>query len=198
MPEGKAKSEQAPIRRPPFSAEGHCTRAHPGAFLFGPCTARFSFGKTKEKWGVHPGWTSPLREQRPRGRRPAARPREHASPILVGGVAVLALMVVVLMMGYVKLTQASHDLTAKQSQLQQVQEERVALGVAYEKAFDQAAVKAAAQAAGMTKPTSDQIEYIELGGADMAEICRPESTGPLAQAWTWLKDGIGAVVEYFR
>ena len=46
MPEGKAKSEQAPIRRPPFSAEGHCTRAHPGAFLFGPCTARFSFGKT--------------------------------------------------------------------------------------------------------------------------------------------------------
>ena len=126
------------------------------------------------------------------------RPQEHVSPILVGGVAVLALMVVVLMMGYVKLTQASHDLTAKQSQLQQVQEERVALGVAYEKAFDQAAVKAAAQAAGMTKPTSDQIEYIELGGADMAEICRPESTGPLAQAWTWLKDGIGAVVEYFR
>ena len=50
----------------------------------------------------------------------------------------------------------------------------------------------------MTKPTSDQIEYIELGGADMAEICRSESTGPLAQAWTWLKDGIGAVVEYFR
>lgn len=139
-----------------------------------------------------------IRPQREPRRRPAARPREHASPILVGGVAVLALMVVVLMMGYVKLTQASHDLTAKQSQLQQVQEERVALGVAYEKAFDQAAVKAAAQAAGMTKPTSDQIEYIELGGADMAEICRPESTGPLAQAWTWLKDGIGAVVEYFR
>ena len=116
----------------------------------------------------------------------------------MGGVAGLALMVVVLMMGYVKLTQASHDLTAKQSQLQQVQEERVALGVAYEKAFDQAAVKAAAQAAGMTKPTSDQIEYIELGCADMAEICRPDSTGPLAQAWTWLKDGIGAVVDYFR
>ena len=35
------------------------------AFLFGPCTARFSFGTTKEKWGVHPRWTSPLREQNP-------------------------------------------------------------------------------------------------------------------------------------
>ena len=50
----------------------------------------------------------------------------------------------------------------------------------------------------MTKPTTDQIEYIELGGANMAEICRPESTGPLAQAWNWVRNGVDAVVEYFR
>ena len=58
--------------------------------------------------------------------------------------------------------------------------------------------KAAAQSAGMTKPTTDQIEYIELGGANMAEICRPASTGPLAQAWNWGRNGVDAVVEYFR
>ena len=124
----------------------------------------------------------PERRERPRQeprRRPAARPREHASPVMLAGVAVLLMMAV-------------------QSQLQQAQEDNVALGVAYEKAFDQSAVKAAAQAAGMTKPTTDQIEYIELGGADMAEICRPESTGPLAQAWNWVKNGVDAVVEYFR
>ena len=103
-----------------------------------------------------------------------------------------------MMIGYIRLMQASHDVTVKQAQLQQAQEDNVALGVAYEKAFDQSAVKAAAQAAGMTKPTTDQIEYIELGGADMAEICRPESTGPLAQAWNWVKNGVDAVVEYFR
>ena len=38
---------------------GPLHRSAPNAFLFGPCTARFSFGKTKEKWGVHPRWTSP-------------------------------------------------------------------------------------------------------------------------------------------
>ena len=136
----------------------------------------------------------PERRERPRQeprRRPAARPREHASPVMLAGVAVL-------LMGYIRLMQASHDVTVKQAQLQQAQEDNVALGVAYEKAFDQSAVKAAAQAAGMTKPTTDQIEYIELGGADMAEICRPESTGPLAQAWNWVKNGVDAVVEYFR
>ena len=58
VPEGQAKSEQALIRRPP-SRGGPLHRSAPSAFLFGPCTARFSFGKTKEKWGVHPGWTSP-------------------------------------------------------------------------------------------------------------------------------------------
>ena len=84
---------------------------------------------------------------------------------VIKGVAVLLMMVVVLMMGYIRLMQASHDVTVKQAQLQQAQEDNVALGVAYEKAFDQSSVKAAAQAAGMTKPTTDQIEYIELGGS---------------------------------
>lgn len=137
------------------------------------------------------------RPQRESRRRPAARPQPYVSPI-VAGVAVLMLMTVVLVLGYLRLTKASHEVTARQAQLQQVQEDNAALGVAYEKAFDQSSVKAAAQSAGMTKPTIDQIEYIELGGANMAEICRPESTGPLAQAWNWVRNGVDAVVEYFR
>ena len=68
-------------------------------------------------------------------RRPAARPREHASPVMLAGVAVLLMMAVVLMMGYIRLMQASHDVTVKQAQLQQAQEDNVALGVAYEKRF---------------------------------------------------------------
>ena len=40
-------------------------RSAPSVFLFGPCTARFSFGKTKEKWGVHPAGQAPLWEQNP-------------------------------------------------------------------------------------------------------------------------------------
>ena len=81
------------------------------------------------------------------------------SPI-VAGVAVLMLMTVVLVLGYLRLTKASHEVTARQAQLQQVQEDNAALGVAYEKAFDQSSVKAAAQSAGMTKPTATLV----LGG----------------------------------
>ena len=38
----------------PVARGGPLHRSAPNAFLFGPCTARFSFGTTKEKWGVHP------------------------------------------------------------------------------------------------------------------------------------------------
>ena len=58
------------------------------AFSFGPCTARFLFHKMEKKMGGASRWTSPLREQRPGGRRPAARitlvPLVAASQQIVG------------------------------------------------------------------------------------------------------------------
>ena len=59
----------------PRARGGPLHRSAPNAFLFGPCTARFSFGTTKEKWGVHPRWTSPHGGSQPpvaAGRRPAS------------------------------------------------------------------------------------------------------------------------------
>ena len=66
-------------------ADPRTARRHEGAgarlkrfFLFGPCTARFSFGKAKEKWGVH--WDKPAirRIPRPMGRLTSAfPPRNH-------------------------------------------------------------------------------------------------------------------------
>ena len=43
------------------------------AFSFGPCTARFSFGKAKEKWGGIPVGQAPWREPDPHGRHPVAQ-----------------------------------------------------------------------------------------------------------------------------
>ena len=52
VPEGQAKSEQAPIRRPPYSNFARtCKVATKAVFSFGPCTARFLFGKTEKKMG---------------------------------------------------------------------------------------------------------------------------------------------------
>ena len=60
------------------------------------------------------------------------------------------------------------------------------------------AVKEAAEAAGMKKPTAGQVEYVELGGGSKAEVYQAESDSLLSQLTHSVKSGIGALVEYFR
>ena len=52
VPVGRAKSEQAPIRRPPSRAEGHCTGARLSAFFSSTGRGAFSFwARPKREWG---------------------------------------------------------------------------------------------------------------------------------------------------
>ncbi len=52
VPEGQPKSEQAPIRRPPSRAEGHCTGARTSAFFSSTGRGAFSFwARPKREWG---------------------------------------------------------------------------------------------------------------------------------------------------
>ena len=70
VPEGQAKSEQAPIRRPPSRAEGHCTGARLAPFSLPPGAAHSLFGQDqKENGGRIPRGNGPLREQNPPGGR---------------------------------------------------------------------------------------------------------------------------------
>ena len=51
VPEGQAKSEQAPIRRPPSRAEGRCTGARPSLFSLPPGAAHSLFGQDQKENG---------------------------------------------------------------------------------------------------------------------------------------------------
>ena len=56
----------------------------------------------------------------------------------------------------------------------------------------------AAEAAGMKKPTAGQVEYVELGGGSKAEVYQAESDSLLSRLTHSVKNGVGALVEYFR
>ena len=51
VPEGQSKSEQAPIRRPPLRAEGHCTGARPSGLFFWTVHGPFSFRQDRKENG---------------------------------------------------------------------------------------------------------------------------------------------------
>ena len=112
--------------------------------------------------------------------------------------AVLLVMVVALMLGYVTLTDVSGSVSSIKREIADLDEQHIALLTEYEKTFDLATVKAAAEAAGMSKPTSGQIQYIDLSGSDSVTLYKADSSGALDGLLDSLERGWSYVLEYFR
>ena len=139
---------------------------------------------------------APQPKAQPR-RHPQAQAKTRPSPLLVGGIVLVCALVIVLLLGYVQLTAVSNHVVTIKDQLTTLQEEHVALVTEYEKTFDLATVKAAAEEAGMSKPTSGQIQYIDLSGSDTAVVYGDEP-GVVEKAISSIKGGAQFIWEYFR
>ena len=132
--------------------------------------------------------------------------------------ALLAGLVVVLLMGYVRLTEVTADITQLKREMSQQEERHVALLTQYEKTFDLATVKRVAEEEGMKKPIGGQVEYLELPASDSAVVYRSDAGTALESAFavhsavvcvhfllpslesiaSAISDAAKTVVEYFR
>ncbi len=126
------------------------------------------------------------------------RQRQKVSILSVLGVGAAIGLAVLLMMGYIQLTAISDEVVSLQDQLAELETENVALTAQHEQMFDPATVKEVAEAAGMSKPSSSQIYYIDLSEGDSAVVYQQEETNVLSRLLTSLNHGIYAVVEYFE
>lgn len=131
-------------------------------------------------------------------RQTAARAAVRPSPVLLLGTVLVVGMVIALMLCYVKLTGISDNVSSIKREISALEEEHVALLTTYERTFDLATVKAAAEAAGMSKPSSGQIQYIDLSGADSVEVYAAGGAAAL-NGFTEKAESLWAyVLEYFR
>ncbi len=131
-------------------------------------------------------------------RQSAARAAVRPSPVLLLGTVLVVGMVIALMLCYVKLTGISDNVSSIKREISALEEEHVALLTEYERTFDLATVKAAAEAAGMSKPSSGQIQYIDLSGADSVEVYAAGGAAAL-NGFTEKAESLWAyVLEYFR
>ena len=133
--------------------------------------------------------------QRP---RPQAQQDVQLSPAVLIGTVIVTAMVVALMLCYVKLTGISDNVSTIKRSISALEDEHIALLTEYEKTFDLASVKAAAEAAGMSKPTSGQIVYIDLSGADTAEVYAAGGSAALNGLTDKVSKAWAYAVEYFR
>ena len=152
-----------------------------------------------EEAGKLPQKKQPAVQEQPLPRRQTqSRTAARPSPLVVGGIVVLLVMVVALMLGYVTLTDVSGSVSSIKREIADLDEQHIALLTEYEKTFDLATVKAAAEAAGMSKPTSGQIQYIDLSGIDSVTLYKAEGGAALGGLLDQLERGWDYVLEYFR
>ena len=126
------------------------------------------------------------------------RPRQKISLVSLFGFATVVAMVVALVMSYAQLAKISDNVVSMKSELSALQEEHVSLLTQYEKTFDLASIKEAAEAAGMSKPSASQIYYVDLSAPDSVVVYQQSGTNVLSRIFTSLGHGVCSVVEYFR
>ena len=152
-------------------------------------------------------WAVRERELRHAGEAPRhqeqvrQQPKVHAAPkvlvrerqqVSLAGLAVLVLM------SYIQLTALASDTVALKKQLSTLETEHATLTAQYEQMFDLTTVREAAEAAGMTKPSTSQICYLDMAGGDSAIVYQQEEPSVLSSVLTSLNHGVYAVVEYFK
>jgi len=126
------------------------------------------------------------------------RAKQKLSPVLMLGFAALAGMLIVLLMSCAQLTEISNHVVSMQNELSTLEEEHVKLLASYEKTFDLATIKEAAEAAGMSKPSASQIYYVDLSAPDNVTVYQQQHTTALSRLLTSFGHMAGDVVEYFR
>ena len=126
------------------------------------------------------------------------RERQNLSLFAVAGFAAVAALAVLVLMSYIQLTALSAETVALKKQLKTLEAENVTLTAQYERMFDQNAVKEADQAAGMSKPGSSQIYYIDLSDGDNAVVYQHTEPNVLSRVLTSVNHGVYTAVEYFR
>ncbi|WP_300413485.1 hypothetical protein [uncultured Oscillibacter sp.] len=125
------------------------------------------------------------------------RARQVISPLAVLSVAAIMGLALLVLMNYVQLTRLSSETVKLQSQLQELETANTDLTARYQRMFDMASVKEAAEAAGMSKPSGTQMSRLDLSAEDSAVAYRQKEPGLFSRVLSSLHGGVYAVVEYF-
>lgn len=125
------------------------------------------------------------------------RQAQRVSAVSVLGFMAVTALAVLLVLSYVRLTVLSAQTVELQNELADLETENLSLTAEYERMFDLDTVKTAAEAAGMSRPTSGQIDYIDLSEGDSAVVYQKADPGIVSRVLTSLNHGFYAVVEYF-
>ena len=142
--------------------------------------------------------------QRPRlpqeRRQPARRVRVKAklavSPFGILGIMAAACMMVLVIFGYVQLYEAKTQVSNLSDQLATLNAENQSLRSEYESKIDLSAIEKRATELGMIQSGAGQTVYLNLSGADRAEVLQEEKENGLTSLFEAIKSSVESLVSY--
>ncbi len=140
-----------------------------------------------------------LPEEKPlRKPKTVAHARPVIAPLAVIGLVLTAVLLLMVVYSYVQLYETSTQVGQLQSQLSQAQADTAKLRSTYESRIDLARIEARAKELGMTLPSARQTVYLNIAGADHAEVLQVDQRSYLEKAFDALTGSFSGMLEYFR
>ena len=125
----------------------------------------------------------------------ATRPAGHVSLFAVAGFATVAVMAVLVLMSYVKLSSISRQVVQLDGEMTRLQSEEAILRARYELAYDLGAIETAVTADGsMGKPQAGQMVYVDLTEPDSVVLYQQSGQ---KSALDSIEEMIGSILSYF-
>lgn len=130
----------------------------------------------------------------------AACQAQHCAspPFTVVGMLAVACLLVLVVFGYVQLFEATSEVSKLENQLSALQSQQTQLQSRYEARIDLDAIETAAGDLGLTKPSQEQIVYLDLSGADRAEIYQEEKTSVFSEIVSAMEQSVSGLIAYLR
>ena len=120
------------------------------------------------------------------------------APFTLAGLITVACLMVLVIFGYVQLFEATSEVSKLENQLSALQSQQTQLQSRYEARIDLDAIETAAGDLGLTKPSQEQIVYLDLSGADRAEIYQEEKTSVFSEIVSAMEQSVSGLIAYLR
>ena len=148
----------------------------------------------EEQWQVMHQTQNPVAEDAQVAELADARNRQAIAPVSVLGIAIAAVMIVIMLMAQARLTAVCNEAVRLTNRIEQLETDQARLRIAFESAFNLTEIEEyAVSQLGMQKPRSDQIFTISSQAQDKVELFTPENSNSLLDR---VSDFTGSVKEY--
>ena len=135
-------------------------------------------------------------ERRAPKKQKRVKAKAMIAPTALMGLMVVACMLILVVFGYVQLYEATEQVSDLERELSSLMQQQVILESLYEGGIDLDYIEQRAAELGFSVPTKEQTVYLNLSGADKAEIYTSEETNFIRRIFQAIESSASGLVEY--